>query len=91
MVGDFVLLTHEHFQPLQWPLARVIRIIYGKDDVCRAATVRTAKGTYNRRVVKLCRLPSAPLSTSGTDVLADGQLLSVSGEDAVITSVNQFI
>ncbi len=59
-IGDLVLVVDEHTAPLQWPLGRILRIFTGNDDVCRAVTVRTSTGTYNRPVVKIRCLPIAP-------------------------------
>ena len=55
-----VLLTDENKPPLHWPLGRIVAIFTGNDDICRAVKVRTAKGVYNRPVVKLRRLPIDP-------------------------------
>ena len=43
--------------PLTWPLARILRIIPGNDGVVRAAHIKTAKGEYDRPIVKLRKLP----------------------------------
>ncbi len=61
-VGDMVLLTDENTPPLHWPLGRVVAIFTGNDDICRAVKVKTAKGVYNRPVVKLRRLPIDPVT-----------------------------
>ena len=74
--GDLVLVTSENYPHLQWPLGRVVRIYTGNDDVCRAATIRTAKGTFNRPVVKLRRLPINPERDEVTDQGAEGEVSS---------------
>ena len=74
--GDLVLVTSENYPPLQWPLGRVVRIYTGNDDVCRAATIRTAKGTFNRPVVKLRRIPINPERDEVTDQGAEGEVSS---------------
>ena len=39
--------------PTQWPLARVTAVYPGPDGHVLVATIKTAKGSYNRPVVKL--------------------------------------
>lgn len=58
-VGDIVLLK-EDCSPLSWPLAKVIAVRPGEDGVVRVATIRTAKATYQRPVVKLIPLLPIP-------------------------------
>ena len=69
-VGDMVLLTDENTPPLHWPLGRIVAIFTGNDDICRAVKVRTAKGVYNRPVVKLRRLPIDPGPNDETNKVA---------------------
>ncbi len=52
-VGDVVMLKEERFTPTKWPLGRITTVHPGKDGYVRVATVRTAKSTYKRPVVKL--------------------------------------
>ncbi|XP_076298608.1 uncharacterized protein LOC143217847 [Lasioglossum baleicum] len=56
-VGDLVLVRDERTPPAKWPLARVIELHPGKDDITRVCTVRTATTIQKRPIVKLCRLP----------------------------------
>ncbi|KAJ8977222.1 hypothetical protein NQ317_002475 [Molorchus minor] len=46
------------FPPLQWPLAIIEKLHFGKDGVARIALVKTKTGTYLRPIVKLCPLPN---------------------------------
>ena len=52
-VGDIVVLRDEVLFPTDWPLARVIDVHPGRDNLVRVVTVRTAKGTYKRPVTKV--------------------------------------
>ena len=52
-VGDIVILRDEVLFPTDWPLAKVIDVHPGRDDLVRVVTVRTAKGTYKRPVTKV--------------------------------------
>ncbi|XP_055918357.1 uncharacterized protein LOC129950441 [Eupeodes corollae] len=38
-VNDIVLITDERFPPAKWPLARVIQVHPGQDDICRVVTL----------------------------------------------------
>ena len=42
--------------PTRWPLARVIEVHPGQDGKVRVVTIKTSKGVYTRRVVKLVTL-----------------------------------
>ena len=52
-VDDVVCLREEPTAPTKWPLARITEIHPGKDGKVRVATIKTAKGTYRRPVVKM--------------------------------------
>jgi hypothetical protein len=56
-VGQLVLIKDNCLPLLQWKLGRIIKVTTGKDQVVRVATVKTAKGTFVRPVVKLALLP----------------------------------
>ena len=43
-IGDIVILCEDNKVPSQWPLARIVQIHHGKDDVNRVVTVRTSFG-----------------------------------------------
>ena len=58
--GDLVLIADDDVPPLQWPLARIITIYTGNDDLCRAVKIKTAEGIYKRPIVKLRKLPISP-------------------------------
>lgn len=55
--GSIVIIKTENFNPLSWPLARVLKLHPGADGVVRCATVRTPQSTLVRPLVKLCPLP----------------------------------
>lgn len=56
--GTVIVIMTENLPPLSWPLAVIDKIHPSKDGIVRVASVRTAKGTYLRPVVKLCPLPN---------------------------------
>ena len=55
-LGDLVLVQDEELKRGKWPLARVTKILPGKDDVVRVVEVKTKSGVYTRPVAKLFRL-----------------------------------
>lgn len=57
-LGTLVIIKNENAPPCQWTLGRIISLSEGTDGVVRVALVRTAKGTLQRPLVKLCPLPS---------------------------------
>ena len=49
-------MENEPTAPTKWPIARVIEVHPGQDGKVRVVTVRTARGTYKRPVVKVVQL-----------------------------------
>ena len=59
-VGNVVILKEDSVIPTKWPLAKVVQIHPGRDNIVRIATIRTSKGTYHRPIAKLAMLISHP-------------------------------
>ena len=55
-VGDVVLLQEDGLIPNRWPLARIVSVHPGKDNIVRVVTVKTATGMYKRPVTKVALL-----------------------------------
>ncbi|XP_055714178.1 uncharacterized protein LOC129808429 [Phlebotomus papatasi] len=55
--GDLVLLAEDHVAPSHWSMGIVEATHPGEDGKCRVATIRTTKGTYQRAIQRLARLP----------------------------------
>ena len=51
--GDLVVLHEDSPLSTKWPLARVIAVHPGRDNLVRVATIKTSSGTYTRPVNKL--------------------------------------
>ena len=51
--GDLVVVHEDSPISTKWPLARVVEVYPGKDDLVRVAKIKTAYGTYTRPVSKL--------------------------------------
>ena len=58
--GTLVLIREDDVPPMQWPLGRVIQVHPGSDGVIRAATIKTAKGIFDRSVKRLAPLSYMP-------------------------------
>ncbi len=56
VVGELVLLQDDDFKRGKWPMARITKLIPGKDGVVRVVELRTSKGTYTRPVTKVYKL-----------------------------------
>ncbi|XP_031352596.1 uncharacterized protein LOC116177688 [Photinus pyralis] len=52
-----VVLKEDNIPPLYWPMGRITKIIYGKDQKVRVVEVKTQKGTYLRTLSKVAVLP----------------------------------
>lgn len=55
-VGDVVCVRGEQAPPTKWPLAIIEGVNPGEDGRVRVVTIRTAKGSYKRPVVKIVPL-----------------------------------
>lgn len=57
-IGTLVILKEDNLTPLHWPMARIIELHPGADEVVRVVTVKVASGSvYKRSVSKICALP----------------------------------
>ncbi len=52
-MGDVVILREDNLIPTKWPLARVVQVYPGRDDLVRVVSVKTAQGIYKRPVTKI--------------------------------------
>uniref|UniRef100_A0ABD2X9A7 Integrase catalytic domain-containing protein n=1 Tax=Trichogramma kaykai TaxID=54128 RepID=A0ABD2X9A7_9HYME len=52
-IGDIVLVANDNTKRLDWPLARVIDLVKGRDGIVRVAKVKTATGELMRPVQRL--------------------------------------
>lgn len=57
-VGSIVLIIDENLPPSKWSLAKVIETHPGRDGLTRVVTLKTARTTLKRPIVKLCPLPT---------------------------------
>ena len=55
-VGELVILQDDNYKRGKWPLARIINVMPGKDNVVRVVQVRTKDGEYVRPISKLYKL-----------------------------------
>lgn len=56
-IGTMVILRDDNTPPLQWRIGRVIAVHPGRDGLIRIVDVKTASGTFQRNIPKLCILP----------------------------------
>ncbi|XP_065093149.1 uncharacterized protein LOC135713840 [Ochlerotatus camptorhynchus] len=55
--GRMVIVADESLPAIRWPLARIVTVHPGKDDLVRVVSLRTAKGIIKRAIHKICLLP----------------------------------
>ena len=55
-VNDIVIIREDSTIPTKWPLAKVVKVHPGKDNLVRVATVKTSSGVRTRPVTKLAVL-----------------------------------
>ena len=63
-----MLLKNDKLKRNQWPLARIEKIICGKDNVQRTVEGRTKDGTYTRPVAKILKLEDNDSIKGGSNV-----------------------
>ena len=56
VVNDIILITDETMQPAEWPLARVLKVYTGSDNLTRDAELRTSSTILTRPIHKLILL-----------------------------------
>lgn len=56
-VNDVVLVKEENVAPSNWPLARIIKVHPGDDDLPRVVTLKLKNGTVQRPITKIAPLP----------------------------------
>lgn len=56
-IGDLVLVQDNNSSPLSWPLARIVSVYPGSDNVVRVVKVHTKNGFLTRPAVKIYPLP----------------------------------
>ncbi|GFU50668.1 integrase catalytic domain-containing protein [Trichonephila clavipes] len=62
-VGDIILIGDDWKKRLQWPLARVIKLIPGKDGLVRTVKLKTQSRTLIRPIQRMF-----PFEVSGNDI-----------------------
>ena len=55
-VGELVLLQDDDVKRGKWPLARITKVMPGKEGVTRVVELRTKNGNYTRPVTKLYKI-----------------------------------
>jgi len=55
--GTMVVMREPNIPPMNWRLGRVVDVHPGRDGLVRVVDVKTATGTYQRSLSKLCVLP----------------------------------
>ena len=58
-IRDIVIIQEDNIERSKWPLARVIKLFYGNDDVMRLVKLKPKDITLHRLVVKICVLEEA--------------------------------
>lgn len=56
-INDIVLIKDDRYPSNRWPLARIVELHPGLDNVVRVVTLKTHNGMIKRPIVKLCPIP----------------------------------
>ncbi|XP_055623484.1 uncharacterized protein LOC129766910 [Toxorhynchites rutilus septentrionalis] len=89
--GRMVIVVDELQPPLRWPLARIISVHPGIDNITRVVSLRTAKGNITRPITKICLLPVYS-NASGPEA-SDSETINphTAIEQAELTELNENI
>lgn len=55
--GQLVIIREDNAAPMNWPMARIVDVHPGQDEVTRVVTLRTPNGLTKRPVTRLAILP----------------------------------
>ena len=61
-IGDIVFLKDNNTSPMMWPMAKVIKVFDGNDQIARVVEIRTRRGSYVRPVHRLSLFLPAEVS-----------------------------
>lgn len=75
LLGQLVIVVDEQQPTIRWPLARIVAVHPGADNITRVVSLRTVKGVIKRPIAKVCLLPCA--SSVPVDVTASNDDLQV--------------
>lgn len=56
-INELVLIKEENVPPCQWPMARIVNVHKGDDDLTRVVTVKMRDKIFKRPITKLAPLP----------------------------------
>ncbi|XP_065356116.1 uncharacterized protein LOC135950508 [Calliphora vicina] len=56
-IGRLVIVHEDNIPPQQWLLARIVKVIPGRDEKIRVVDVQTSKGILRRSIHKIAPLP----------------------------------
>lgn len=65
-VGDLVLLKEDNVPPGVWPVARILEVYHGADNLVRSAKIRTPRNDYVRPISKLVPIPPNEDESTGS-------------------------
>lgn len=65
VIGELVLVKDESFSPGSWPIARIIKLYPGKDDVVRVVDIKIGAKIFRRPLIKLVPLLPEDVSPQG--------------------------
>ena len=92
-VGDVVIVGQDNVKRLDWPLARILELLPGKDGKVRVAKVKTAMGILTRPLQRLYPMEVSSFSESVPSVfpIAPINEEAVEAKPVVITRVGRVI
>ncbi|XP_055623654.1 uncharacterized protein LOC129767063 [Toxorhynchites rutilus septentrionalis] len=61
--GRMVIVIDEMQPPIRWPLARIVELHPGEDNITRVVSLRTTRGIITRPITKICLLPCSTASS----------------------------
>ncbi|XP_062713961.1 uncharacterized protein LOC134290779 [Aedes albopictus] len=74
LLGQLVIIVDEQQPTLRWPLARIVAVHPGNDNITRVVSLLTAKGVIKRPIAKICLLPFVASVPDDSDSTSNDEL-----------------
>ena len=87
-IGDIVFLKDDNTSSMMWPMAKVIEVFDGNDQIARVVEIRTRRGSYVRPVHRLSLFLPAEVSMETTKKSTSNKVMKKNLQHWISIKVN---